>query len=84
MDGEAHIRHFATHPDWQRQGIGAALLTRCFHDAKSAGIHTLHCYSTLNAEPFYHTHGFRAVEAINVPMGANIFFPAVLMQAFVP
>ena len=25
-EGEAHIRHFATHPEWTRYGIGSALL----------------------------------------------------------
>src|SRR5262249_32656037 len=38
IEGEAHIRHFATHPEWTRRGVGAALLNRCFSDARLIGI----------------------------------------------
>src|SRR6201987_6444029 len=57
-EGEAHIRHFATHPEWPRRGIGSALLARCVIDARSAGVRKLHCFSTLNAEWFYRAAGF--------------------------
>jgi GNAT superfamily N-acetyltransferase len=43
--GEAHIRHFAIHPEWTRRGIGASLLARCIRDARSLGIRKLHCFS---------------------------------------
>jgi GNAT superfamily N-acetyltransferase len=80
VEGEAHIRHFAVHPDWIKRGIGTALLTRCITDASLVGIHKLHCFSTLNAEPFYRASGFRTVGLIDVPMGPTIAFPAVLME----
>ena len=38
VEGEAHVRHFATHPDWVGRGIASALLARCFADARQAGI----------------------------------------------
>ena len=78
--GEAHIRHFAIHPEWTRRGIGASLVARCIFDARSLGIRKLHCFSTLNAEPFYRASGFHTVERIDVPMGPIIAFPAVLMK----
>src|SRR5262245_27357402 len=34
IEGEAHIRHFATHPERTRRGVGTSLLTRCFSDAR--------------------------------------------------
>jgi N-acetylglutamate synthase-like GNAT family acetyltransferase len=77
--GEAHIRHFAIHPDWTRRGIGSSLLDRCIRDARSLGIVKLHCFSTLNAEPFYRASGFDTIGSIGVPMGPTITFPAVLM-----
>ena len=80
VEGEAHIRHFAVHPDWIKRGIGTALLTRCITDARLVGIHKLHCFSTLNAEPFYRASGFRTIGLIDVRMGPNIAFPAVLME----
>jgi GNAT superfamily N-acetyltransferase len=38
IEGEAHIRHFATHPERVRRGVGTALLTRCFSEARLLGI----------------------------------------------
>ena len=35
-----HIRHFATHPNWTRRGIGRALFDRCVADARAAGVCT--------------------------------------------
>lgn len=83
-EGEAHIRHFAIHPEWTRRGIGAALLARCFHEARSLGIRKLHCFSTLNAETFYRASGFQTIGPIGVPMGSTITFPAVLMTCEIP
>jgi GNAT superfamily N-acetyltransferase len=79
-EGEAHIRHFATHPEWTRCGIGSALLARCVSDARSAGVRKLHCFSTLNAERFYRAAGFETVGLIDVPMGPSMTFPAILMS----
>src|SRR5215469_3802878 len=52
VQGEAYVRHVATHPDWLGRGVGRSLLARCVIDARPI-VHTLHCFSTLNAEPFY-------------------------------
>ena len=80
VESEAHIRHFAVHPDWIKSGIGTALLTRCINDARLGGVHKLHCFSTLNAELFYRGLGFETIDLINVPMTPTVNFPAVLMQ----
>jgi N-acetylglutamate synthase-like GNAT family acetyltransferase len=34
IEREAHIRHFATHPEWARRGVGTSLLDRCFSHAR--------------------------------------------------
>ena len=78
-DGEAHIRHFATHPKWVRRRIGTSLLARCFSDARQLGIRKMYCFSTLNAEWFYRASGFDTVASIDVPMGPSLTFPGVLM-----
>jgi N-acetylglutamate synthase-like GNAT family acetyltransferase len=80
IEGEAHIRHFATHPGWVGQGIGTALLARCLSDVRLLHIGKLHCYSTLNAERFYQASGFETVGPIDVPMGPGLMFPGVLMR----
>ena len=77
--GEAYIRHVATHPEWLGRGIGRSLLARCFAEARPL-VRTLHCFSTLNAEPFYRACGFETVGPMEVPMGPTLKFPAVLMM----
>ena len=79
VPGEGHVRHFATRPEWLGRGIGTSLLARCFMDAKPL-IHTLHCFSTLTAEPFYRACGFETIGPIEVPMGSTVKFPAILMR----
>lgn len=80
IEGEAHVRHFAVHPEWTRRGYGTSLLTRCIGDARSLGIRRLHCFSTLNAEPFYRASGFVTIGPIDVPMGPTIALPGILMK----
>jgi N-acetylglutamate synthase-like GNAT family acetyltransferase len=79
-EGEAHIRHFAIHPQWIRRGIGTGLLARCFSDVRSLGIRKLYCQSTLNAERFYQASGFMTVGPIEVPLEPGLTFPCVLMS----
>jgi GNAT superfamily N-acetyltransferase len=78
-EGEAYVRHFATHPEWTRQGIGSAILTRCISDARSLGVRKLHCFSTLNAERFYRGVGFGSVGPIDVQLGPSLTFPGILI-----
>ncbi len=80
IEGEAHVRHFATRPEATRQGVGTFLLARCVADARASGVRTFTCFSTLNAERFYRAFGFVAVAAIEVPMGPTLKFPGVLMR----
>ena len=59
IEGEGHIRHFATHSQWIRHGIGSALLGRCISDSRSIGVRKLRCLTTLSAEHFYRAAGFK-------------------------
>ena len=78
--GHAHIRHFATHPDRTGEGLGRMIFERCLAGARGAGMNALDCYSSLNAEPFYAALGFLPVERVEIPLGASLRFPAVLMR----
>jgi len=80
VQGEAHIRHFATHPDSTRKGVARAIIERCRTDATARGIVTLHCSSTLAAEGFYHALGFKTIAPAEVLMSSNLRFPTILMQ----
>jgi hypothetical protein len=48
--------------------------------ARSEGITSLECYSSINAEIFYSALGFTSVRCIDVQLGSQIMFPGVLMR----
>ena len=75
----AHIRHFASHPDWLRQGVGRALFAACAAQAKRAGVRRFEVYSSRNAESFYAAVGFVRVGEEEVEMAPGLLFPTILM-----
>jgi|SRR5690554_775043 len=84
--GLGHVRHFGTHVDHVRRGIARAIAMKMLTTARAAGVTHLECYSTLAAERFYASLGFRAREAITIPIprldrpGEFVEFPSVLMR----
>ena len=84
VDGVAHIRHFATHPDHLRKGVARALLDRCLSEAAAAGARLMKCQSTLPGERFYAAAGFRRVRMIEVPLGPGVTLPSVEMERPLP
>lgn len=58
VPGLAHVRHFATHPDWLRRGIARSILARCIQDAQADHVERLLCFSTVSAEPFLQQWAF--------------------------
>lgn len=82
--GIGHIRHFATHPDFMRQGVGAAILKACIKAAADAGLERLQCFSSLAAEKFYNRMGFEPKQEVTIMLDENIPFPAILMERPLP
>jgi GNAT superfamily N-acetyltransferase len=80
VGGVGHVRHFATHPDWARRGIGRALLSRSVTQAKERGTRILECHSSLVAEPFYRSNGFAFIGKIEVEFAPGVTFPGVHMR----
>lgn len=80
QDGVAHIRHFATHPNYLRRGLARLLLDRCLKDAKARGATLMKSQATLPAERFYASAGFRTLKPIEVRMGPDIVLPAHDME----
>ena len=76
----AHIRHFGTHPEWTNRGIGRAIYGQCESDARSAGITSFDCYSSLNAEDFYCALGFVRTRRIDLEIAPKVNLPGVLMR----
>lgn len=77
--GLAHIRHFATRPDWTGHGVGRALMEACVRAASVEGIGRFEAYATLNAEGFYRALGFETVDRLDIPLGDDTAFPALRM-----
>ena len=60
VDGErAQFRKFATHPNYQNQGIGSLLLRRVIDMAKQLNASHLCCDARLSAAPFYARRGMQ-------------------------
>lgn len=79
VSGLAHIRHFATHPDWVGRGIGRAIYAVCQEKARSAGVRQFECYATLNAEGFYAALGFAKLKPVDVAVGPGLVLSSILM-----
>ncbi|MFP5511647.1 MAG: GNAT family N-acetyltransferase [Alphaproteobacteria bacterium] len=74
-----HIRHFATHPDFLRRGVGSALLGRCIAEAGVVGVRRLECLSSLVAERFYASAGFHPLGKRSVILAPGVQFDSVVM-----
>ncbi|WP_428656873.1 GNAT family N-acetyltransferase [Runella sp.] len=57
--GIARFRKFATHPDFQRQGLGSALLQTVFERAIALKAIAIWCDARLDAKPFYEHFGMQ-------------------------
>lgn len=83
-----HLRHFATDPEFTRQGIARALWTRTWHDwcdyfrkqNGDAPRPDMEVFSTLTAESFYASMGFQKVKDMSIPLGDDCEFPSILMR----
>jgi N-acetylglutamate synthase-like GNAT family acetyltransferase len=75
-----HLRHFGTHPAWLYRGVGRAIYGVCESNARSAGVATFECYSSLNAEVFYQALGFESVRRIDLQLAQGVILPSVLMR----
>jgi GNAT superfamily N-acetyltransferase len=81
--GIGHVRHFATHPDWLRRGIGGAIIARCIQQARAAGVERLECYSSLVAVRFYEAIGFAVAGPVSLELGPGVTLPGCLMRRMI-
>lgn len=76
----AHLRHFATHPQWVRFGVGRALFHASFTQARAAGATAFEVSSSLNAVAFYASLGFRTVEIVPIDLGGGSVLDSARMR----
>jgi GNAT superfamily N-acetyltransferase len=80
VSGVAHIRHFATHPGWLRQGVGRMIYARCENAALLEGVREFECFSALNAVCFYEALGFETCSIVDLPLAQGASIAATMMK----
>jgi GNAT superfamily N-acetyltransferase len=84
--GVGHLRHFGTHPEHLRRGVGRAIVAACLSSARADGLTRLECYSTRAAVSFYAALGLQTLAQLELEMpdparpGQMLGFPAVHMR----
>jgi len=76
----AKIRAFFVHPQWARQGIAQAILSRCEAEARKAGFHSLELMATLPGVKFYVACGYESAEQFDYVMTSGRTLPLVPMR----
>ncbi len=79
VDGVAHIRHFATAPDYSGMGMGRRIFETCLAEAAAAEIRTFTCEAALGSEGFYTALGFAVVDQRTAEMGGGVRLPLKIM-----
>ncbi len=66
-----YLQLLATHPDWQRQGMGATLMEAKFTEADRDGLACHLETETLVNVAYYRRHGFDVHTEFDIPTGAH-------------
>jgi ribosomal protein S18 acetylase RimI-like enzyme len=66
-----YLQLLATHPDWQRQGLGAALMREMFERADREGLLCHLETETVDNVAYYRRHGFDVRAEFDVPTGSH-------------
>ncbi len=70
-DDHWYLQLLATHPDWQRQGHGAALMNQMFERADAEGLPCHLETETFVNVAYYRRHGFEVTAEFDVPAGRH-------------
>lgn len=66
-----YLQLLATHPDWQRQGLGAALMASMFARSDAEGLPCHLETETLVNVGYYRRHGFEVHSEFDIPTGPH-------------
>lgn len=75
----ARIRAMYVDPDFARQGLGRAILTRCEAAARAAGFTSAEMMATLAGEPLYRACGYAPIESIRSAPVEGVQVPLIRM-----
>jgi len=76
----AKIRAFFVHPDWARQGIAKAILSRCEDEARAAGFRAVELMATLPGVKFYLACGYQQSARFEFEMASGETLSLVPMK----
>ena len=62
LQNDGLIDHFFCHQNYQRQGVGRALMMHILHEGKKRGIKQYFSQVSITAKPFFEHFGFKVVE----------------------
>lgn len=65
LDESGFLDYFYVSPDFQRQGIGSALMSAVVSEALTVEIHAITADVSITARSFFAAHGFEVVESRN-------------------
>lgn len=66
-----YLQLLATHPDWQRNGLGVALMTSMFERADAEGMACHLETETAGNVAYYRRHGFDVHSEFDIPTGTH-------------
>lgn len=75
----ARVRAFFVHPQWERRGIGRALLEASESAIRAAGFTRVELVATLAGEGLYAKFGYSVTERYDAPMPGGATISAVRM-----
>lgn len=75
----ARVRAFFVHPDWERHGIGRALLEASEAAIRAAGFARVELVATLSGEGLYGRFGYAVAERYEAPMPGGLTIAVIRM-----
>ncbi len=80
LESPSQLDCFYIHPDFQRQGVGTALLNAVVAQARSQGAVFLESDISLTAEPFFRKQGWKAVRRNQVGRGNQVLINTTMRK----
>jgi putative acetyltransferase len=81
---EAVIEAIYVDPDWERQGVGAALARSLEEDVRARSLPWIVSDASLNAVPFYQALGFRQVALDHHELAPGVHIACAVMEKHLP
>jgi predicted N-acetyltransferase YhbS len=80
----ARVRAFFVHPQWERRGLGRALLMASEEAIAAAGFTRIELVGTLAGEPLYARFGYAVAERYEAPMPGGLTIAVIRMTKVLP